>query len=91
MLFSATQTKSVKDLARLSLNRPEYVAVHDKHSTATPDRLSQHYCVVPLNAKLDVLFSFIKSHLKSKAIVFFAAASQVKFVFEVSWGLGVEG
>ena len=46
MLFSATQTKSVKDLARLSLNRPEYVAVHDTHATATPDKLSQHYTVV---------------------------------------------
>jgi len=30
LLFSATQTKSVKDLARLSLNSPQYLAVHDK-------------------------------------------------------------
>jgi superfamily II DNA/RNA helicase len=27
LLFSATQTKSVRDLARLSLNEPQYVAV----------------------------------------------------------------
>lgn len=29
LLFSATQTKSVKDLARLSLKDPEYVWVHE--------------------------------------------------------------
>jgi len=30
MLFSATQTKSVRDLARLSLNKPEYISVHEQ-------------------------------------------------------------
>ncbi|CAM5169320.1 unnamed protein product [Eretmochelys imbricata] len=30
LLFSATQTKSVKDLAQLSLKDPEYVWVHEK-------------------------------------------------------------
>jgi ATP-dependent RNA helicase DDX10/DBP4 len=30
LLFSATQTKSLKDLARLSLQDPEYVWVHEK-------------------------------------------------------------
>ena len=30
LLFSATQTKSVKDLARLSLKDPEYVWVHER-------------------------------------------------------------
>ena len=30
LLFSATQTKSVKDLAWLSLRDPEYVWVHEK-------------------------------------------------------------
>lgn len=30
LLFSATQTKSVKDLARLSLKNPEYVWVHEQ-------------------------------------------------------------
>lgn len=39
MLFSATQTRSVRDLSRLSLSSPEYVAVHEKAETATPDAL----------------------------------------------------
>ncbi|KAF9996888.1 ATP-dependent RNA helicase dbp4 [Entomortierella chlamydospora] len=82
MLFSATQTKSVKDLARLSLKDPEYVAVHEKAEHSTPKNLSQYYMVVPLDQKLDVLFNFIKTHLTAKAIVFLSSCKQVRFVFE---------
>ncbi|KAG0203009.1 ATP-dependent RNA helicase dbp4 [Mortierella sp. NVP41] len=82
MLFSATQTKSVKDLARLSLKDPEYVAVHEKAEHATPKNLSQYYMVVPLQQKLDVMFNFIKTHLTAKGIVFLSSCKQVRFVFE---------
>lgn len=82
LLYSATQTKSVKDLARLSLQHPEYVAVHEQSVDATPSSLTQHYVVVELPAKLDVLFSFMKSHLKSKTMVFFSSCKQVRFVYE---------
>ena len=61
LLFSATQTKSVKDLARLSLSDPEYIAVHEKAETSTPAQLHQHYIEVELPDKLDLLFSFYKS------------------------------
>ena len=60
LLFSATQTKSVKDLARLSLNDPQYVGVHDKDEHATPEQLIQNYIVTNLPDKLDMLWSFIK-------------------------------
>ncbi|CAG8544694.1 5589_t:CDS:10 [Ambispora leptoticha] len=82
LLFSATQTKSVKDLARLSLKNPAYVAVHEKSEYSTPQRLAQHYIICPLPQKLDYLFSFIKSHLKSKVLVFLSSCKQVRFVFE---------
>ncbi len=82
MLFSATQTKSVKDLARLSLNNPEYLAVHAEDAEVTPKQLIQNYIVCKLPEKLDVLFSFIKTHLKSKMVVFFSTCSQVRFVYE---------
>ncbi|KAG0293517.1 ATP-dependent RNA helicase dbp4 [Linnemannia gamsii] len=82
MLFSATQTKSVKDLARLSLKDPEYVAVHEKSEHSTPKNLSQYYMVVPLQQKLDVMFNFIKTHLTAKGIVFLSSCKQVRFVFE---------
>jgi len=87
MLFSATQTKSVKDLARLSLNNPTYLAVHAEDDHVTPKQLVQNYIVVSLAEKLDVLFSFIKSHLKSKIIVFFATCSQVRFVYDCVRGM----
>ncbi|EQC31347.1 hypothetical protein SDRG_10949 [Saprolegnia diclina VS20] len=83
MLFSATQTKSIKDLARLSLNEPEYVAVHEKSTTATPSGLTQNYLVCEVGQKLDVLFAFIKSHLKQKTIVFASTCRQVRFIHEV--------
>jgi ATP-dependent RNA helicase DDX10/DBP4 len=82
MLFSATQTKSVKDLARLSLSNPEYLAVHAEDDEVTPKQLVQNYIICKLPEKLDVLFSFIKTHLKSKMIVFFSTCSQVRYVYE---------
>ncbi|KAH8433429.1 RNA-dependent ATPase HCA4 [Aspergillus melleus] len=82
LLFSATQTKKVSDLARLSLKDPEYVAVHEAASSATPATLQQHYVVTPLPQKLDVLWSFIRSNLKSKTIVFLSSGKQVRFVYE---------
>lgn len=79
LLFSATQTRRVSDLARLSLREPEYIAVHDDAPSTTPDRLSQCFSIVELGNKLNMLFSFIKSHLKYKILVFFATRKQVRF------------
>ncbi|KAI0032058.1 DEAD-domain-containing protein [Vararia minispora EC-137] len=95
LLFSATQTQSVADLARLSLRDPMFISA-DVKSTATvsegdsvvdrplvvPEGLQQHYVVTPLDKKLDILWSFIKSHLQSKTLVFLSSSKQVRFVFE---------
>ena len=82
LLFSATQTKKVSDLARLSLKNPEYVSVHEQASSATPSTLQQHYIVIPLPEKLDTLWSFIRANLKSKILVFLSSGKQVRFVYE---------
>lgn len=82
LLFSATQTKSVQDLARLSLKDPEYLSVHEESATATPNRLEQTAMVVPLEQKLDMLWSFIRAHLNSRILVFLSSCKQVKFVYE---------
>lgn len=84
LLFSATQTKRVADLAALSLHKPEYIGVHDKVTTGpTPESLQQSYVVVPLGNKLDTVYSFIKSHLKKKSIVFFNSCSQVRHAYDL--------
>jgi len=82
LLFSATQTKSVSDLARLSLKEPEYVAVHEAATSATPASLEQFYLVVPLHEKLDTLFAFLRNHLTAKVMVFVSSCKQVRFVYE---------
>lgn len=81
-MFSATQSKKVSDLGRLSLKDPEYVSVHESAASATPTNLQQHYVVTALPEKLDTLYGFIKSALKSKIIVFLSSGKQVRFVYE---------
>ncbi|KAI1642357.1 DEAD-domain-containing protein [Daldinia loculata] len=82
MLFSATQSKKVSDLARLSLKDPEYVAVHEAAAAATPTTLTQHYLITPVAEKMETLYGFIKANLKSKMIVFLSSGKQVRFVYE---------
>jgi ATP-dependent RNA helicase DDX10/DBP4 len=82
LLFSATQTKKVSDLARLSLRNPEYVGVHEAADAATPASLKQYWAEVPLPEKLDTLYGFLRSNLKTKIIVFLSSGKQVRFVYE---------
>uniref|UniRef100_A0A6I8QND0 ATP-dependent RNA helicase n=1 Tax=Xenopus tropicalis TaxID=8364 RepID=A0A6I8QND0_XENTR len=81
LLFSATQTKSVKDLARLSLKDPEYVWVHENAKFSTPATLEQNYVVCELQQKINLLYSFIRNHLKKKSIVFFSSCKEVQYLF----------
>ncbi|XP_067280815.1 probable ATP-dependent RNA helicase DDX10 [Pseudorasbora parva] len=83
LLFSATQTRSVKDLARLSLKNPEYVSVHEQAKFSTPATLEQNYVVCELHQKVNMLFSFLRSHLQKKIIVFFACCKEVQYLFRV--------
>lgn len=83
LLFSATQTKSVKDLARLSLSFPTYVAPHEQAETVTPECLQQSYIICEIDEKIGILWSFIRSHLKQKVLVFMATCKQVKYTYEL--------
>lgn len=83
LLFSATQTQSVSDLARLSLNDPVSIGLETSGSEdATPQNLEQHYLISPLEQKLSILWGFIKTHLTSKTLVFLSSCKQVRFVYE---------
>lgn len=83
LLFSATQTNSVKDLARLSLNNPISVSVDSTSDTTTPESLRQKFTVIMLEQKLSFLWSFIKRHKKSKILVFIATCKQTRFIHDL--------
>ena len=80
LLFSATQTKDVKALARLSLRQPQYIGVHEQSATSTPARLEHHYMLVPAQNKLDTIFGFVRSHLQAKTLIFLSSCKQVQYV-----------
>lgn len=82
MLFSATQSRKVSDLARLSLQDPEYVSVHAEDKSATPKGLTQNYIICPIEEKMDTLWSFLQASKKSKILCFFSSAKTVRFVYE---------
>jgi ATP-dependent RNA helicase DDX10/DBP4 len=89
LLFSATQTQSVSDLARLSLQDPVFISTDAAASTTEgsthlelPASLEQHHAICTLESKIDVLWSFIKSHLQNKTLIFLSSAKQVRFMFE---------
>ncbi|KAL6518587.1 hypothetical protein OROGR_019089 [Orobanche gracilis] len=83
-LFSATQTKKVEDLARLSFqSSPVYVDVDNGRKKATNEGLLQGYCVVPCAKRFVVLYSFLKLNLSKKVMVFFSSCNSVKFHSEL--------
>uniref|UniRef100_A0A8D8UE79 ATP-dependent RNA helicase n=1 Tax=Cacopsylla melanoneura TaxID=428564 RepID=A0A8D8UE79_9HEMI len=82
LLFSATQTKSVRDLARLSLKDPKYISVDEHEKHATPESLKQSYIICNLEDKVNILWSFIRNHLKHKVLVFMSSCKQVKYMYE---------
>ncbi|KAL2573238.1 hypothetical protein AAZV13_17G113300 [Glycine max] len=79
-LFSATQTKKVEDLARLSFQTtPIYIDVDDGRTKVTNEGLLQGYVVVPCAKRFIVLYSFLKRHQSKKVMVFFSSCNSVKF------------
>ncbi|XP_022729225.1 DEAD-box ATP-dependent RNA helicase 51-like [Durio zibethinus] len=83
-LFSATQTKKVKDLARLSFqSTPIYIDVDDGRKKVTNEGLQQGYCVVHSSKRFILLYSFLKRNLSKKVMVFFSSCNSVKFHAEL--------
>ncbi|RDX56104.1 DEAD-domain-containing protein [Lentinus brumalis] len=84
MLFSATQTTKVTDLARMSLRPgPLYVDVDKAEATSTVTTLSQGYVVCPSDRRFLLLFTFLKKNMKKKMIVFFSSCNSVKYHAEL--------
>ncbi|OLY82593.1 ATP-dependent RNA helicase HAS1 [Smittium mucronatum] len=84
VLFSATQTTKVEDLARISLKKgPLYINVDSKQVEATADGLEQGYVVTESDTRFLLLFTFLKKNLKKKIIVFFSSCNSVKYHAEL--------
>lgn len=75
MLFSATQTTKVEDLARISLRPgPLYINVDEQKQFATVEGVEQGYCLVDADKRFLLLFSFLKKMAKKKIIVSWLSA-----------------
>ncbi|KAG2180200.1 hypothetical protein INT43_003989 [Umbelopsis isabellina] len=84
MLFSATQTTKVEDLARISLKKgPLYINVDERKENSTAEGLEQGYVVCNSDARFLLLFTFLRKNLKKKAIVFFSSCNSVKYHAEL--------
>lgn len=81
MLFSATQTKKVEDLARLSINieNSVFCDIPSDTNLATADGLEQGYVTCPSDQRFLLLFTFLKKNKKKKIMVFFSSCNSVKF------------
>lgn len=79
MLFSATMTKKVEDLCRLSLKNPVLVEVAKDANQATVASLNQGYVVTEADEKFRLLFTFLRKNLKKKIMVFMSSCNAVKF------------
>ena len=78
-LFSATMTKKVEDLCRLSLKNPVLVEVARNSENSTNDTLEQGYVVCDAADKFKLLFTFLRKNLKKKVMVFMSSCNAVKF------------
>lgn len=84
MLFSATQTTKVEDLARISLRPgPLYINVDQGKGYSTVEGLEQGYVICDSDKRFLLLFSFLKRNLKKKIIVFFSSCACVKYHSEL--------
>lgn len=84
MLFSATQTTKVSDLARISLRPgPLYINVDSAKETSTAEGLEQGYVVCDSHQRFLLLFTFLRKNLKKKVIVFFSSCNSVKYYAEL--------
>lgn len=67
MLFSATQTREIQELAGLAFKqKPMYVGVDDARTESTAENIEQGYVMVPADKRFLLLFTFLKKNRKKK-------------------------
>ena len=86
LLFSATQTQSVKDIARVCVARdqaPVHVGIDEDDIASTVSGLEQGYVICPSENRFLLLFTFLKKNLKRKVIVFFSTCAATSYYSEL--------
>mmetsp|Transcript_24042 Transcript_24042/g.30087 ORF Transcript_24042/g.30087 Transcript_24042/m.30087 type:complete len:531 (-) Transcript_24042:68-1660(-) len=58
-----------------------------KNKIPTPRKLRQCYVVCTLPEKIDMIYAFIKAHLRCKCLVFLSSCAQVRFIYQALCGL----
>lgn len=84
MLFSATQTTKVEDLARISVRPgPLYINVDQDKQFSTRDTLEQGYVVCEADKRFLLLFAFLRRMREKRILVFCASCDTVKYYSEL--------
>ena len=92
LLFSATMTRDIINLASICTSEPQKILLQGVNiqkeqngglgTYETPAKLLQYYMLVNPEDKINTLYSFLKSHLKQKIVVFVSTCKQVRFLYE---------
>jgi ATP-dependent RNA helicase DDX18/HAS1 len=81
MLFSATQTAKVTDLARVLLKKD--VDVHEDRDALTADGLEQGQVVCDSDRKFLLFLTFLRKDMKRKVIVLLSNCNSVEYHAEL--------
>ena len=71
------------ELSIMKSQSNEIAKIEDENSGLIPKNLNQFYTIVEAHEKVDVLYSFFKTHKMSKCLVFVTSVKQVRFFSEV--------
>ncbi|CAA0831516.1 DEAD-box ATP-dependent RNA helicase 51 [Striga hermonthica] len=89
--FSATQTRKIEDLARISFKeKPIFINVEEKRKRVTNEGLQEGHSIVPASKKFILLYAFLKKNLSKKVMVFFSTCKAVKYYSELLRYIGVD-
>ncbi|KAB7504128.1 ATP-dependent RNA helicase HAS1, partial [Armadillidium nasatum] len=91
MLFSATKTEKINEIAKLTLKKNMVdIDVDSDKVQATAEGLTQTYIVCPMEKKFLVLCNFLKRCTKKKVMVFFNSCLAVKFYGQLLNNIGIQ-
>ncbi|VDN89463.1 unnamed protein product [Brugia pahangi] len=88
-LFSATQAKEMEEIVKFGLRNPTQITITncgamldsvDSVEAISPNTLNNFYMVVKADQKLHLLVEFVRTHPKSKILIFFSTCQCVEYM-----------